>query len=139
MSMVTPRARSRSLRRPGTEYFLVWDWRLDPRAQLGLLRNLINVALHDPISVSQNLSEVVLVGHSFGGLFIRAALEEPDIASKVRRVLTLGTPYWGAPKAIFPLASALNTAREQFRHDPQQRRPQTVGTKSHRELLAISQ
>ena len=53
--------------------------------------------------MAQKLDQVILVGHSFGGLFIRAALEECERAKRVRRVLTFGTPYLGAPKAIFPL------------------------------------
>jgi hypothetical protein len=50
---------------------------------------------------------VVLVGHSMGGLVIRHYIEDPARAEKVARVVTVGTPYWGSPKTIFPLAAGV--------------------------------
>ena len=94
---------------PGRAHFFVWDWRRDPRPQLARLKAVIDTALKADLSVRQRLDEVVLVGHSFGGLVDRAALEDPAIAGHVPRALTLGTPYWGAPKAIFPLAAGVET------------------------------
>ena len=46
---------------------------------------------------------MVLWGHSYGGLFIRAFIEGSG-GDRVARVLTAGTPYWGSPKSFFPLA-----------------------------------
>jgi pimeloyl-ACP methyl ester carboxylesterase len=45
--------------------------------------------------------EIVLVGHSMGGLVIRSAIHQGDAAwtSRVRHVITLGTPHAGAPLA----------------------------------------
>ena len=94
---------------PGRVQTLVWDWRRDPRDQLDDLDAMIDLALDNDLSRRQGLDEVVLVGHSFGGLFIRAALEDEARRQRVRRVLTLGTPYWGSPKAIFPLAIGMET------------------------------
>ncbi len=94
---------------PDRVHTLVWDWRRSPRLQLGKLDQLIDRALEDDLSKKQNLDEVVLVGHSFGGLFIRAALDDPDLAERIRRALTIGTPYWGAPKSIFPLCCGVET------------------------------
>ncbi len=39
---------------------------------------------------------------AYGGLLTRAFLAAHK--SQVARVLTLGTPYWGAPESIIPLA-----------------------------------
>ena len=95
--------RLRELARPAKAYALVWDFRLAPDQQLNKLEGVIAEVLTDPFARAQNLHRVVLVGHSFGGLFIRAALDRPAIADRVERVLTIGTPYWGSPKSIFPL------------------------------------
>jgi pimeloyl-ACP methyl ester carboxylesterase len=42
---------------------------------------------------------VSLVGHSLGGLFARYYAQELDRVGVVDRVLTLATPYYGAPAA----------------------------------------
>ena len=52
------------------------------------------------------VSRSVLVAHSMGGLVMRHYIENPAQAAKVARVVTVGTPYWGSPKTIFPLARA---------------------------------
>ena len=41
--------------------------------------------------------QVTLVGHSMGGLLARVYVSDPDRAAKVDKVITVGTPYWGAP------------------------------------------
>jgi pimeloyl-ACP methyl ester carboxylesterase len=94
---------------PGRVHDFAWDWRRDPRLQMSQLRQAIRRALEDDLSKRQDLDEVVLVGHSFGGLFIRAALAETDIERQVRRVMTVGTPYWGSAKAIFPLCCGVES------------------------------
>ena len=86
---------------------LPWDWRLDPRSQLRRLDAKITAALGDELSKAQGLDEVVLVAHSAGGLLVRAALNDPAIAKRVQRVLTIGTPYLGTPQALFPLLAGV--------------------------------
>jgi len=85
----------------------VWDWRLDPRPQLSKLNELITEALGDELSQKQALDEVVIVAHSAGGLVVRAALEDSSLRKRIRRVLTIGTPYLGAPKTFFPLLAGI--------------------------------
>ena len=51
----------------------------------------------------QQAGRVVLWGHSYGGLLIRAFVDGAG-GARVARVLTAGTPYWGSPKSVFPLA-----------------------------------
>lgn len=48
---------------------------------------------------------VVIVAHSMGGLVAGHALREPGVDSVVRRVLTLGTPHFGAVTAAQMLAA----------------------------------
>ena len=41
-------------------------------------------------------TQVVLVGHSMGGLAARAALREPGLPEKVAKIVTVGTPHHGS-------------------------------------------
>ncbi len=52
---------------------------------------------------------VVIVAHSMGGLVARAAMALPGMDKLIRRVITLGTPYFGAVKAIQTLATGEGT------------------------------
>lgn len=50
-------------------------------------------------------ARLVLVAHSMGGLLARQACLTPEFADEVRATVTLGTPFFGAPKAVLMLAS----------------------------------
>jgi hypothetical protein len=50
-------------------------------------------------------ARLVLVAHSMGGLVARQACAVPGFADMVRAVVTLGTPFFGAPKAVTLLGS----------------------------------
>jgi hypothetical protein len=50
-------------------------------------------------------ARLVLVAHSMGGLVAWHACLDTDFAAEVRAVMTLGTPFFGAPKAVLLLAS----------------------------------
>ena len=81
-----------------------WDWRKRPQPQFTKLEEAIDTALDRPGPwKQQQAGRVVLWGHSYGGLFIRAFIEGSG-GDRVARVLTAGTPYWGSPKSFFPLA-----------------------------------
>jgi pimeloyl-ACP methyl ester carboxylesterase len=93
---------------PGRGTMFGWDWRKRPQASLERLDNAVNAALLRPGRWNdQGAGRVVLWGHSYGGLLIRTYLEEHP--EKVARALTVGTPYWGAPKSLFPLAFGIET------------------------------
>jgi hypothetical protein len=80
-----------------------WDWRKRPQESFSRLRSAIDLALaSDGPWKDQQAGRVVLWGHSYGGLLIRSFVAGPD-GAKVARVLTVGTPYWGSPKSVFPL------------------------------------
>jgi hypothetical protein len=79
-----------------------WDWRKRPQASIGRLQELVETELKSPVATAEGVTKVTLVAHSYGGLLARAFLAAHK--EEVGRVLTIGTPYWGAAKAIFPLA-----------------------------------
>ena len=86
-----------------------WDWRKAPSQSFAALNTAITKALASDIPTREGASRVVLVGHSYGGLLIRSYLADPANAARVQRVLTIGSPYWGSPKAVFPLALGIET------------------------------
>jgi len=67
-----------------------YDWRLDLESQA--------VELDKWIQENANFSRpIYLVGHSMGGLVARAYVAEKSRADKIAGVVTVGTPYLGAP------------------------------------------
>lgn len=60
-------------------------------------------AVVDQLREDTGASRVVLMAHSMGGLVSRVYVGDAGRADKVVRFLTLGTPYWGAPKTHFAL------------------------------------
>ncbi len=90
---------------PGRHYDYVWDWRKAPQTAVDGLDALIEKARCGGTAgcSSYAVKRVQLVAHSMGGLVIRHYIENPARAEKIERVVTVGTPYWGSPKPIFPL------------------------------------
>ncbi len=79
-----------------------WDWRKAPGESLARLHAFIDHILNTDLATSQGVQKVVLYGHSYGGLLMRQYTKaHPE---KVQRVLTAGTPFWGAPKSLFFLS-----------------------------------
>jgi pimeloyl-ACP methyl ester carboxylesterase len=91
---------------------IAWDWRKDPTSQVEALDRVIDrlrcggerLVCDEPVA-----NKVVLVAHSQGGLLSRAYIADPEHAAKVRRLVTIGTPTWGSPKAIFPITAGIET------------------------------
>jgi pimeloyl-ACP methyl ester carboxylesterase len=81
---------------PGVGYMYAWDWRKNPSEALDGLDALVERVRRKPDG------KVVLMAHSMGGLVTRLYVEDPARAAKVARALTVATPYWGSPKALFP-------------------------------------
>ena len=78
-----------------------WDWRKAPQESLAEFDALIDEMLKKELLVRQGTTRASLVGHSYGGLLIRAYIDEEARAKKIGRVLTVGSPYHGSAKPIF--------------------------------------
>jgi pimeloyl-ACP methyl ester carboxylesterase len=87
---------------PGRNYSFPWDWRTTPDSTLTRLDAYI-----DSVRNANSNAKVVLMAHSMGGLLARQYIDDPSRAAKLERLLTVGTPYWGSPKALFPLAAGI--------------------------------
>jgi pimeloyl-ACP methyl ester carboxylesterase len=83
---------------PGGAYFFPWDWRKAPQESLASLDNYIQT-----VRAAHDNSKVVIMAHSYGGLLARLYMDNASAAENVARVITIGTPAWGSPKALFPL------------------------------------
>jgi hypothetical protein len=81
-----------------------WDWRKRPSFAVdGLDRLIDRLRCGGPPPCERMRSKrVVVVAHSMGGLVLREYINDPQRADKVERAVTLGTPFWGSAKAIFP-------------------------------------
>ena len=101
---------------PTSHYLHAWDWRRSPalaldgldvaveRARCGGTLPEGESACAEPVA-----EKVVLMAHSMGGLVTQLYLADAGRAAKVARALTVGTPYWGSPKSIFPLAAGIES------------------------------
>lgn len=73
-----------------------YDWRLDLEQNAKLLERELE---------KRNLSQVILIGHSMGGLLAREFVADASRAQKVEKVISVGTPYWGLPKVAMFMRS----------------------------------
>ncbi len=71
-----------------------YDWRLDNAYNATILRLYI-----DRIRQLHPDHDVFIVAHSMGGLIARRCIL--DNAEGIGKVATMGTPFWGAPVAIY--------------------------------------
>ena len=81
---------------PGASLFVYpYDWRkgIDPAAA-----NLLTTI--DQVLAQTGASQVDIFAHSMGGLVARAVLSNPNSDGKIRKLVTVGTPVLGAPKAL---------------------------------------
>lgn len=109
---------------PVPAYFMAYDWRQDNRAIAAELGQLIEEVIERANLLPRYAGEcraVDLVGHSMGGLVIGACLAAgkhltPGGTSRVRRVVTLGTPFLGAVDALAKLATGESEIVGQRRH-----------------------
>ncbi|MEU1496892.1 hypothetical protein [Streptomyces sp. NPDC005732] len=100
-----------------------YDWRLPVEYNAGLLAKDAQAHLerwraseaHDRAMrlhpTEQEPAKLVLVAHSMGGLLVRHMLLDPVVAALVRACVTLGTPFYGTPKAAALLNSGRLTSR----------------------------
>jgi triacylglycerol lipase len=93
-------------------WFRRWGWRhLKAITLRGKFRSVAEHAttlapVVDEVLRQTGSTRVDLVGHSMGGLVIRAFLAEAPNHGAVRRVVTLGTPHAGSKLAVFAVGKA---------------------------------
>ncbi|HEY8646584.1 MAG TPA: pre-peptidase C-terminal domain-containing protein [Gaiellaceae bacterium] len=81
---------------PGRTLFTYpYDWRKSVTSGAGGL-----LAQIDAIRAHTHAAQVDILAHSQGGLVTRVALADPASVGKVRRVLTMATPFYGAAKLL---------------------------------------
>lgn len=81
-----------------------YDWRKSNEGTAALLANRLDEASR----VWDLPDEITIVAHSMGGLVSRRLLEGGDYIgrswfSRIKRLITLGTPHFGTPKALLYL------------------------------------
>lgn len=91
-----------------------WDWRKSPEEALAGLDALVDRVRAGLDPSDPGGGRVILMAHSMGGLVTRLYLNEPARAAKVSRVLTVGTPYWGTPKGLFPFVYGVESPGPSF-------------------------
>lgn len=88
---------------------VAYDWRLSNRYNATRLASIIHPALERWRSSSPHRADaqLVFVCHSMGGLIARWYIEKCDGAALTRKLITLGTPYRGAAKAVEQLVNGV--------------------------------
>ena len=97
--------------RPTPVYAFAYDWRQDNRTTaegLGAFIDEVIARTNLLRHYQRGCDTVDLIGHSMGGLVVAAYLaqrQKAQRASRVRKVVTLGTPFGGAVDALTKLTS----------------------------------
>lgn len=88
---------------------VAYDWRLSNRYNARRLASLVEPALDQwrNASPENRDAQLVFVCHSMGGLIARWYIEHCGGAGHTRKLITLGTPYRGAAKALLPLINGV--------------------------------
>lgn len=86
------------LRNRDVEFF-PYDWRMDNTDAANALEKFIN---------SRGYNKVIIVAHSMGGLVASKYIEKSTKnKKKVEKLITIGTPYLGTPKALYILETGI--------------------------------
>ncbi|MGM7643445.1 lipase/acyltransferase domain-containing protein [Nocardia sp. JW2] len=100
------RGLERIVRHPAAVYEFGYDWRLPVRHNARLLAETIDAHLQWWRRQSNRPeARVHLVAHSMGGLLCHELSANPGAADQVGEIITLGTPFKGAPKAAVMLGT----------------------------------
>lgn len=89
----------------GTTLFgFPYDWRMDVRDQHSKLQEKIKEAL-----IESGAQKVQIVAHSLGGLLVKDyLLVDKKREEQIEKLITIGTPFWGAGKASIALTKGYN-------------------------------
>ncbi len=92
----------------GENYFhFPYDWRRSNRAAARRLAHLADGWLRRWRAAGHPTARLILLAHSMGGLVARHYLHVLKGDKDTRALITFGTPYRGAPKALDALANGL--------------------------------
>jgi pimeloyl-ACP methyl ester carboxylesterase len=93
----------------GRDFFVCpYDWRKDIRSiAYGSLANTLESCISTALARNPGAGQVNILAHSMGGLVARAYLADPGRAARVHRLVTLGSPFLGAPKMALALVDKL--------------------------------
>ncbi len=86
-------------------YVFTYDWRKDNRLAAGALSEFIDRVLHIA-GIHENAAgrpvprQVVLIGHSMGGLVIKWCALKITRPGKIAKIITIATPFRGSLKAV---------------------------------------
>lgn len=95
--------------RPGNLLAFAHDWRLSNRYNGRLLAEVARRRLEEWRTASANRnSRLVLICHSMSGLIARWFLDVEGGHQSCRMLITIGTPFQGAPKAISALVNGVD-------------------------------
>jgi pimeloyl-ACP methyl ester carboxylesterase len=83
-------------------YKFPYDWRLDLDVNVSRLDQLIEEARS-----KEGVKQVILLGHSMGGLLARDYITDSSRAEKVAQVISVGSPYWGAPILAYAMRTGI--------------------------------
>jgi pimeloyl-ACP methyl ester carboxylesterase len=104
---------------PGNLLLVPYDWRLSCRYNAERLRDIVPPALDRWRSKGGQYQDakVVFVCHSMGGLIARWYAEKCGGKEIIDKVVTLGTPYRGAAKALEQLVNGAHPGLGRLRAD----------------------
>ncbi|MEV5747145.1 hypothetical protein AB0L00_04950 [Actinoallomurus sp. NPDC052308] len=97
---------------PGNLLPVGYDWRLSNRYNGARLGTIVEPALQRWRAQGSQYADaqLIFVCHSMGGLVARWYIEHCGGADITRKLITLGTPYRGAPKALEQLVNGVSKA-----------------------------
>ena len=86
-------------------YAFTYDWRKDNRLSAILLAEFIDRVLkiagvHERSAGRKPPRQVVLIGHSMGGLVIKWCATQIVSSRKIAKIITIATPFKGSLKAV---------------------------------------
>ena len=104
---------------PGNLLSVAYDWRLSCRYNGRRLANVIEPVLERWRAQGGQYADaqVIFVCHSMGGLVARWYIEKCGGAEVTRKLITLGTPYRGAARALAQLVNGAQYGLGPFRVD----------------------
>lgn len=93
----------------GKDFFVCpYDWRRGvDQISDGTLNETLDKCVDKALAANLNATKVNILAHSMGGLVSRYYISDPARSQRIQRLVTLGTPYLGAPKVALTIIDEL--------------------------------